>query len=243
MFTTIAVRVCSATFISLVVAWCVGAEGSFGFDSSSGFSWHALGMTVAFPCFMSEAVMAIRTGNKNWHIGANVLATLCCVLSLAAIVYYKSWSISQMESSSDYTMIMNQSMSMIGMDSYTTTVTGFPYYTMYSVHSWCGVFTLTLMTAQLITGVVRRKVYTVYGVDLGEIHRNIGRATFVCGLATCALGLADMQSSDLAGNGYPPYSTYALMSAGASIVLIPLGVLAFWPLPPALSLPTNIVSS
>jgi len=232
MLAKIATRICSAAFFSLVVAWCIGAEGGMSLDASGSFSWHAIGMTIAFPCFMSESVMAIRGGQTTWHIAANIIAILCCIPSLASIVYYKSLILSS--PLSDYQMLMDPGMSMdmgMGMvveSSYNSTATAntmsaFPFYTMFSVHSWCGVTTLTLMTSQIVTGILRNK----YDMKLRAIHRTIGKATFVCGLATCALGLADMQSSDLAGNGYPPHSTYSLMAAGASVVLVPLGIMAF----------------
>ena len=62
---------------------------------------------------------------------------------------------------------------------------------------------------------------------MNTLHSFLGKVTYVVGLATCASGLEDMQSSDLSGAGYPPHSTFSLMAAAASIVLIFLGLAVF----------------
>lgn len=58
-------------------------------------------------------------------------------------------------------------------------------------------------------------------------HRYLGRCIFVCGLATAALGLQDMQSSDLAGLGYGPFSTYSELAPAGAIVLLVFGMSVF----------------
>ena len=103
----------------------------------------------------------------------------CFILGLVAIVAYKAMSIDGGE------------------------VT-FPYFTMFSAHSWMGVVTLALWTFQLFfsiwlfavakwpTGTEETKQWLV------SVHHFVGQSSFVMGLATCATGLQDMQSSDLA---------------------------------------------
>ena len=144
----------------------------------------------------------------------------------------------------DYYILMNYKMNMssnIIMNDTSSTSTIFPNFTLFSVHSWIGVATLILMMFQLITGLVRKYYITYDNICLdntyvdtnssknkhSHYHKILGNSVYICGLATCALGLGSMQSSDLASAGYDPYSYYSLISAGAAFVLIPLGICVF----------------
>jgi hypothetical protein len=91
------------------------------------------------------------------------------------------------------------------------------------------VVTLVLWGSQLGLGIFKRLV------TLGSprrqfvcsLHSFLGKVTYVAGLATCASGLEDMQSSDLSGVSYGAHSTFSLMAAAGSIVLIFLGMAVF----------------
>lgn len=62
---------------------------------------------------------------------------------------------------------------------------------------------------------------------MSSLHSFLGKVTYVAGLATCATGLEDMQSSDLSDVSYGAHSTFSLMAAAGSIVLIFLGMAVF----------------
>ena len=77
-------------------------------------------------------------------------------------------------------------------------------------------------------------------LSLHGVHTFVGRAVFLLGLAVCALGFQDMQSSDLAGSappglnvtyepfmGYLPGSTNAQESNAAVLLLAAGGVAVF----------------
>lgn len=134
-----------------------------------------------------------------WHL----LTLVCAVLGLVGIVYYKKLSNKPVQ---------------------------FPFFTMYSVHSWVGVCTLVLWGLQFIT-----KAWHNFMVDARakesqsflNFHRYLGRCVFVSGLATAALGLQDMQSSDLAGLGYGPFSAYSELASAGGLILLFFGMSVF----------------
>jgi len=185
-------RINFIVFTILIIIWCNKAEGGFN-TTANLFSWHSLGMTLAFPVCMTEAILSCKNVYK--HIFFNVLTIIFTIFALIAIVYYKHLEI-------DYT----GDMSMGDMSTNGT----FPFENMYTVHSWLGVLTLVLFVTQPFLS----KYY---------IHKINGKIVYIVGLVTCITGLADMQLTDLAGNGYPTYSTESLLAPGAALVLISLG--------------------
>jgi hypothetical protein len=212
------VRAASITFLVLVLVWVIQVEGGLGWVDASLFGWHAFLFTLAFPVFMSESVLAFtapifdmvslfRSRGRQQaavvlHVSLNVLSLICIPLALSAIVYYKKLSPQPI---------------------------AYPFFTLYSSHSWMGVVTLVLWGSQLGLGIFKRLV------TLGSprrqfvcsLHSFLGKVTYVAGLATCASGLEDMQSSDLSGVSYGAHSTFSLMAAAGSIVLIFLGMAVF----------------
>lgn len=135
-----------------------------------------------------------------WHL----LTLVCAVLGLVGIVYYKSLSGQPVQ---------------------------FPFFTMYSVHSWLGVSTLGLWAFQFMSKTWHHFSHMGKSADEKQafltFHRYLGRCVFVAGLATSALGLQDMQSSDLAGLGYGPFSTYSMLAPAGGLVLLVLGMSVF----------------
>lgn len=117
----------------------------------------------------------------------------------------------------------------------------FPFFTMYSAHSWAGVATLGLWTVQVVSSVTFRLAPVPKSLKDGfsDWHQYLGCCVFVSGLATCALGLQDMQSSDLAGSamlmdgscmsmpGYAPHSMLAMLASAAALMLIVVGMSTF----------------
>lgn len=70
---------------------------------------------------------------------------------------------------------------------------------MYSPHSWCAICFLGLWGLQLAGGLYIHTYNPASYPKLHKYHRFLGKAVYVVGLATCALGFQDMQASDLAG--------------------------------------------
>jgi Eukaryotic cytochrome b561 len=131
--------------------------------------------TVHIRC-LSMTCAAIRYFHMTCHIGG----LTCLILGMVAIVDYKAWAPHH--------------------------PTEFPFQVMYSAHSWLGVLTIATWCVQLVFSIViyyfmewtssaesqaTKKVCV-------EVHHFIGHCVFAMGLATCATGLQDMQSSDLA---------------------------------------------
>ena len=116
----------------------------------------------------------------------------------------------------------------------------FPFYSVYSPHSWLGIAVLVLWGIQLSVAVC------IYGFckrtpeqnlrQLVKFHKFLGKTIYITGLATCALGLQDMQSSDLASSTPPlPGVCDTLgMGAGGSVTVgnITLNVTGYCPTSP-----------
>ena len=200
----------------LILVWVQEVEGELGFTEVNYFSWHAWLMTLAFPVFMTEALLSFvnpilhpsllardferqRRFVKIGHAVLHVLTLICIVLGLTTIVFYKR-------------------------DAGAPVV--FPNYTLFSPHSWIGAVTLALWTVQFAAGIIAAAVPAWRGL-LARLHPLLGKSVFVLGLATCALGLQDMQSSDLSTDSYGTYSTFSLLASAASIVLIALNFFVF----------------
>lgn len=162
------------------------------------------------------------------------MSLVCIILGLVAIVDYKN----------------------------ANGITVFPFFVAYSPHSWLGIITMALFGVQVIYSVV---IYYIMKWPAGtekrkqvfvDAHHFIGHCMFAVGLATCATGLQDMQSSDLAsstvttddmssmsgmtimtgmtmGNatqamaGYGPFSTDAQLASAGSVMLFVMGACTF----------------
>lgn len=125
----------------------------------------------------------------------------------------------------------------------------YPFFTCASPHSWMGIVTLALFGFQffasilLNVGVDKTKLSSETLSLIKKGHQFLGKCTFAIGLATCASGFQDMQSSDLANNwmiemmpsmvmtgmdeGYGPYTLNAQLSSACSVMLIVLGMFVF----------------
>lgn len=201
-------RASYATFFLILIVWVrrvqTGPLGSLS-RSESAFGWHVLMMALAFPVFMSEAILQFAGTSKSetalpLHLFLHVATVITIMLGLIGIVYYKG----------------------LGLDR----DMGFPKQ-VYSPHSWIGISCLSLWTVQVAGGFF--KAFKLFGRRraMKRVHAFLGSAVFVCGLVACATGLEDMQSSDLATGSYPPHSSHALMVSGAAIMLIVLGLAVF----------------
>jgi len=131
----------------------------------------------------------------------------------------------------------------------------FPFYSVYSPHSWLGIAVLVLWGIQMAAGIYIHIIGELSSNDkilLAKIHRYLGKVIYVAGLVTCALGLQDMQSSDLASStppmpgmqdnmgmsdvmvmgsmnmtGYYPNSPQAQYSSACTILLLLIGMATF----------------
>lgn len=235
-------RLISAIFLVVMMIWVKKVEGGFGFEEASVFGWHALCMSLFIVVFTNEAVLTYAAPffpqlsnapsmQKVFHSSMHILGLTSWILGLIAIIDYKLWSDSP---------------------------TAFPFFTMYTVHSWLGVCTLGLWGLQLLFGLFTFTLAKTFSSDaskvlLKQIHQFSGHCVYALGLATCATGFQDMQSSDLAGTymasdassnmtttmdmsmmptddltlGYKYNSTWAQQAAAAAVLLFSLGVSTF----------------
>jgi len=166
-------------------------------------------MSLFIVVFSQEAVMAfsaplLRLFTRNdkylkfFHVTCHVLGILCAFGGLMGIIYYKKLAPPPLV---------------------------FPFFTMYSPHSWVGVVLLGFWTLQMSAGIyahgIRKLTHEEYSV-FRKWHTFTGKFIYAVGLAVCAMGLQNMQSSDLAAstapylvsdpaemNGYLPTSSLA----------------------------------
>mmetsp|Transcript_15721 Transcript_15721/g.21595 ORF Transcript_15721/g.21595 Transcript_15721/m.21595 type:complete len:487 (+) Transcript_15721:50-1510(+) len=232
-------RVFSLIYLVVLLVWIVETQGGFGFDASTVFGWHALLMSFFVTLFTNEAVLTYtaplfpQLANhvkylKSFHSLCHILSLTSLILGLVAIVSYKQLNPAE-----------------------------FPFFTMYSPHSWLGVCTVALWGCQLLFS-LWLFVLTTWPVGsttkqgLLALHHFLGHVCFAMGLATCATGLQGMQSSDLAESsssssssmtstdfsnstmtdmggdmGYGPHSTKAQLASAASILLLAIGISTF----------------
>lgn len=227
VFIAVLVRCASVVALALVLTWVLQVEGGLGFanDGSNTFGWHALLFTIAFPVLMTELLLAFRTPSPTdklmrnsktrsrcalvWHLSLVAAVLVLASLAITAIVYYKRDSTA---ASSTPDMVM------------------YPMFTLYSTHSWMGLFTLALLFIQFFLGLSKSLIMR-QGSELrnvaGAVHSFLGKATWVAGLATCASGLQDMQGSDLASISYGPYSVDSLLAPSLALVLMLQALLVF----------------
>jgi Eukaryotic cytochrome b561 len=104
--------------------------------------------------------------DRIFHIVCHVCGIICAILGLVAIAKYKSMS----------------SLPII-----------YPFYSMYSPHSWMAVAFLILWGIQLSIGLVshtpaREKLSPNQSGPLAHVHRFLGKSVYVVGLAVAALG-------------------------------------------------------
>jgi len=198
-------RILAVIFFIVLFLWIFRAEGGLGFEDSNLFGWHALLMGLFIVVFTQEAVLSFssplisspfgkkRTSHgwqRNFHVIFHALGIICAMLGIVAIVYYKKLS---------------------------PQPPAFPFYSVYSPHSWLGITILILWGLQMAAAIF------IHAIDklsphnkarLTKVHRYLGKVIYVAGLATCALGLQDMQSSDLAGSTAPIPGFYDTMDMG-----------------------------
>ena len=217
-------RVIVVIYLCVLFAWIFLAEGGIGVEDSSLFGLHALGMSMFGIVCAVESALAFRTPwlpsepekRKMYHAAFHVLGLACGIGGLVAIVYYKQLAPPAADDDV-YAALGSQY---------------FPYFTLYSPHSWLGIVFLSLWVFQLLARFLPQIT--------GTVHSFIGLSLFVLGLGVSALGFQDMQSSDLAGSvppglnityepfmGYFPESTNAQLSCAAVMLLAALGGAVF----------------
>jgi len=187
-------RLLVLVFLVVLIAWIVQVEGSFGFKDASVFGWHALFMALFVVVFTQEALLSFSSPllggpftrdcgitsivkDLYYHLVCHFLGLISWVLGIVAIVYYKELS---------------------------PQPASFPFYSVYSPHSWLGIALLALWGIQILMGIYCHVwAKPDEKLILVKIHQFLGKVIYVLGLATCAMGLQDMQSSDLAGSTPP----------------------------------------
>ncbi len=221
-------------YFAVLCAWIGEAEGGLGATFVSVFGWHALLMSLLVCVFLQEAVLFMSSPlpkggvalqiasvlRTKWtHLILLLLGALCWIGGHIAIVRYKELA---------------------------PQPAGFPFYSMFTPHSWLAASVLVLAAVQPIVAVAAFFVCTsLRNTAVAEMHRFLGKAIYFAGLAVCALGFQDMQSSDLCGSvapyvdtsnftsaqidgmGYYPYSTEARLSCAAVVLLFCQGLAVF----------------
>jgi len=228
----ILLRLVTVVFLITLLLWIFQAEGGLGFDETTIFGLHALLMSL-FVIFTQESILAFsapligpitkkRFILKFYHAGLHFLSMVCFICGLVAIAYYKSLSPEPIV---------------------------FPFYTLYSPHSWIGVALLSLWTLQVLAVgyvfVMSVLAPSYKYPSFFTYHRYLGKCVYAVGLATCAMGFQDMQSSDLAGStppgtnmtdmmmmnmtmaGYYPDSDLAQYASAGSLLLLISGLFTF----------------
>jgi len=203
-------RILAVIFLIVLLVWIFQAEGGLGFDEATVFGFHALFMALFIVIFTQESVLAFASPlisgpfrkersriQRYFHIGFHVLGIVCAMLGIVAIVYYKNLSPLPL---------------------------AFPFYSVYSPHSWLGISLLILWGLQFTAGIY---IHTIGNpstdAQIMKMHRYLGKVIYVTGLATCALGLQDMQSSDLASSTPPMPGIYDTLSMGDGQTVIVSG--------------------
>ena len=139
------------------------------------------------------------------HLLLHAATVVFTILALVAIGFYKSLNVA-------------------------ATGPGFPFWTLFSPHSWLGLVIIIFWVVQFFA----RIGHTYWLVSphakaiSNRLHIFFGKAIFVGALATCALGFQDMQSSDLSVDvddmAYQPLSVWANYACASVILLLVLGI-------------------
>lgn len=161
-------------FLVILLVWILESQGGLSFDGSSAFGFHALLMSLLVVVFMQEAILIFkvpllplgRRFQTMAHISCHFMSLVCAVSGMVAIVYYKQLAPQKNGVGNQY----------------------FPYFTLYSGHSWLGIMFMGLYALQALLRLVTKN---------RDVHDFLGSVLYALGLAVCALGLQGMQSSDL----------------------------------------------
>jgi len=212
-------RILAVIFFVVLFVWIFQAEGGFGWDESNLFGWHALLMALFVVLFTQESVLGFsaplisgpfrekRSQNQKmyFHILYHVLGIASAMLGIVAIVYYKNLSPPAVVPGWPYTVWPV-----------------YPFFAVYSPHSWLGITVLILWAIQLSAGIYVHLIGPTPNDKnrLAKLHRFMGKVIYVAGLATCALGLQDMQSSDLAGSTPPLPGVFDTMQMGGGMIVV-----------------------
>jgi len=210
-------RIIIIIYFIVLFVWIYQAEGGIGWTFDTVFGVHALCMSLFAVLLCTEAVLVFKSPliphkllqNKYVHFFYHILGVPCLIVGLVAVVNYKNWSPQPV---------------------------GFPFYTLYTPHALLGLVVLLLWGVHLMGGftvfVLARKTVENNLPRISQVHRYLGKCIYVLLLVTCGLGLADMQSSDLAAEmaGEAPYgatSTLARLACAGVWLLAALGITVF----------------
>jgi hypothetical protein len=210
-------RVLAFIFIVLLFLWIYRAEGGLGFVESNLFGFHALLMSLFVVIFMQESLLAWSAPIFTSHAHRKTFHVLCHIAGLICAILGL--------------------VSIVKYKKLSPAPVVFPFFTCYSPHSWMAIVFWVLWGIQICCKLVF-KLPLAY-------HRFLGNCVFGVGLAVCAMGLQDMQSSDLASStapmdmantpgmdmtmvGYFPNSLDARLASAASIVLVFIGIATFF---------------
>jgi len=223
-------RLILVPFLTLFFMWVIQAEGGVGFDEAGLFGLHAVLMVLFVVVCTQEAILTYsvpllgplmdrRLVKKWFHLTLHLCGMGLAIGGLIAITAYKRLS---------------------------PTPVNFPFFSMYSPHSWVAICFLTLWLLQLIAGfatyLIIQSPHTRAAAS--KYHRFLGLVTYTTGIVTCALGFQDMQSSDLGAmylamnmsgsgggnmemggmNGYLYDSALSDYSSACALLLVFLGI-------------------
>lgn len=207
-------RVLAVIYMVLLFFWIYRAEGGLGFVESNLFGYHALLMSLFVVIFTQESLLAWSAPIFKSKSLQRACHVLCHVAGLLCAI-----------------------LGLVAIVKYkklSPTPIVFPFFTCFSPHSWVAIVFLSLWGIQIIC--------KLGGLPL-VYHRFLGNCIFAIGLAVCAMGLQDMQSSDLASStppmdmsnmadmamvGYYPNSLNARLACAASMILVFIGIATFF---------------
>jgi len=190
MAATIIARVLELFTFVLTAIWIFHNLGGVGFspkivlgpkkhaeevtnDTGPVFNWHPLLMSLAFPVFMSEAMLAYRRPlakdldrgqRKMLHAALHSAAIFCIIFGIVAA--FQSHSLKK----------------------------PVPIPQLYSPHSYLGMLTFIMSLLQYLAGLggfLLPKMSAPQRAALSPLHMYLGRATYVLGLATMTVGIQE----------------------------------------------------
>ncbi|KAJ3196365.1 hypothetical protein HK101_009178 [Irineochytrium annulatum] len=150
------------------------------------------------------------------HVGLHILSLAAAIGGLVAIIAYKNLS---------------------------DQPPAFPFFHLYSPHSWAGIAFLALYILQFIGGAASQAITLSARTHriTRRLHALLGDACYILGVAVCAMGFQDMQGSDLAESsppmdmmnmtmnmtGYYPDSNLARYASANTLLLIVIAIAVY----------------
>jgi len=206
-------RIASWGSLAMVLYWIMSMQGKLAVQQSSVLAYHALGAGIFAIITNQEAVLSYTVP----------FISACCYTKSAKTYFHIGTQFIGLTS-------LTGGLVAIFYQPTSTTANWFET-NMYSPHSWMGAATVLLWLSQIIMG--------MYASTDSALHSFIGKTVYALGLATCALGFQERQTTELIYSSFvnqtmpnlPSYTANSWFSSEASIAVLLIaasGVLTFF---------------